>query len=155
RLLLDVAVHPSADVPAAPRPGAGGRGLPHRLHRLGRAGGRDPASPPEPADAAHRARHLLARAADGDRSGRVDLRAAAGAMTLSAGPGFFKELWTRLFEHLSRITYAHADRIVTIFEGNRQAQIRDGADPAKTLVVPNGINMEPLAALPRVEAPPG
>ena len=76
-------------------------------------------------------------------------------MTLSAGPGFFKELWTRLFEHLSRITYAHADRIVTIFEGNRQAQIRDGADPAKTLVVPNGINMEPLAALPRVEAAPG
>src|SRR5882672_11669465 len=76
-------------------------------------------------------------------------------MTLSAGPGFFKELWTRLFEHLSRITYAHADRIVTIFEGNRQAQIRDGADPAKTLVVPNGINMEPLAALPRVDAAPG
>jgi glycosyltransferase involved in cell wall biosynthesis len=76
-------------------------------------------------------------------------------MTLSAGPGFFKELWTRLFERLSRITYAHADRIVTIFEGNRQAQIRDGADPAKTMVVPNGIDMEPLAALPRVEAAPG
>jgi polysaccharide biosynthesis protein PelF len=76
-------------------------------------------------------------------------------MTLSAGPGFFKELWARLFERLSRVTYAHADRIVTIFEGNRQAQIRDGADPAKTLVVPNGINMEPLAALPRVEAAPG
>ena len=72
-------------------------------------------------------------------------------MTLAAGPGFFKELWTRLFERLSRITYAHADRIVTIFEGNRQAQIRDGADPAKTLVVPNGINMEPLAALSRIE----
>jgi glycosyltransferase involved in cell wall biosynthesis len=76
-------------------------------------------------------------------------------MTLSTGPGFFKELWARLFERLSRITYAHADRIVTIFEGNRQAQIRDGADPEKTLVVPNGIDMEPLAALPRVAARPG
>ncbi|MGH7349685.1 MAG: GT4 family glycosyltransferase PelF, partial [Candidatus Rokuibacteriota bacterium] len=76
-------------------------------------------------------------------------------MTLVAGPGFFKELWTRLFERLSRITYAHADRIVTIFEGNRQAQIRDGADPAKTLVVPNGLDVEPLAALPRVAAAPG
>jgi len=56
-------------------------------------------------------------------------------MTLSAGPGFFKELWTRLFEHLSRITYAHADRIVTIFEGNRQAQIRDCVDRS----VPGGM----------------
>ena len=76
-------------------------------------------------------------------------------MTLSAGPGFFKELWARLFERLSRITYAHADRIVTIFEANRQAQIRDGADPAKTVVVPNGLDVEPLAALPRVAAAPG
>jgi glycosyltransferase involved in cell wall biosynthesis len=76
-------------------------------------------------------------------------------MTLASGPGFFKELWIRLFERLSRVTYAHADQIVTIFEGNRQAQIRDGADPAKTLVVPNGIDMAPLAALPRVEAAPG
>jgi polysaccharide biosynthesis protein PelF len=75
-------------------------------------------------------------------------------MTLAAGPGFFKELWIRLFERLSRITYVHADQIVTIFEGNRQAQIRDGADPARTLVVPNGINMEPLAALPRAPGGP-
>jgi glycosyltransferase involved in cell wall biosynthesis len=76
-------------------------------------------------------------------------------MTLSAGPGFFKELWARLFERLSRVTYAHADQIVTIFEGNRQAQIRDGADPTKTVVVPNGIDMAPLAALPRVPPAPG
>jgi glycosyltransferase involved in cell wall biosynthesis len=76
-------------------------------------------------------------------------------MTLALGPGFFKELWARLFDRLSQITYAHADRIVTIFEGNRQAQIRDGADPAKTLVVPNGVAVEPLAALSRVPAAPG
>ena len=76
-------------------------------------------------------------------------------MTLSAGPAYFKELWARLFDRLSRITYAHADQIVTIFEGNRQAQIRDGADPAKTLVVPNGVDLEPFAALPRTEPAPG
>jgi glycosyltransferase involved in cell wall biosynthesis len=44
---------------------------------------------------------------------------------------------------------------VTIFEGNRQAQIRDGADPAKTLVIPNGIDVEPLAALVHTAAGPG
>ncbi|HEY7039069.1 MAG TPA: GT4 family glycosyltransferase PelF [Methylomirabilota bacterium] len=76
-------------------------------------------------------------------------------MTLSAGPAYFKELWARLFDRLSRIAYAHADQIVTIFEGNRQAQIRDGADPAKTLVVPNGVDLEPFAALPRIDPAPG
>jgi polysaccharide biosynthesis protein PelF len=76
-------------------------------------------------------------------------------MTLAVGPGFFKELWSRLFYRLSRITYAHADLIVTIFEGNRQAQILDGADPAKTLVIPNGIDVESFGRLPRVPAAPG
>jgi glycosyltransferase involved in cell wall biosynthesis len=76
-------------------------------------------------------------------------------MTLSAGPAYFKELWARLFDRLSRITYAHADQIVTIFEGNRQAQIRDGADPAKTLVVPNGVDLAPFAALTRIDPAPG
>jgi len=74
-------------------------------------------------------------------------------MTLMAGPGFFKELWSRLFYRLSRITYAHADLIVTIFEGNRVAQINDGADPARTLVVPNGVDLAAfgeIAPNPRV-----
>jgi glycosyltransferase involved in cell wall biosynthesis len=62
-------------------------------------------------------------------------------LTLRAGPGFFKELWSRLFYRLARLTYAYADLIVTIFEGNRAAQIEDGADPARTLVVPNGVNL--------------
>jgi glycosyltransferase involved in cell wall biosynthesis len=62
-------------------------------------------------------------------------------LTLRAGPGFFKELWSRLFYRLARLTYADADLIVTIFEGNRAAQIQDGADPARTLVVPNGVDV--------------
>ena len=76
-------------------------------------------------------------------------------MTLRLGPGFFKELWARLFYRLSRLTYAHADLIVTIYEGNRQAQIHDGADPAKTLVVPNGLDVERFAGLGRVAPAPG
>jgi glycosyltransferase involved in cell wall biosynthesis len=76
-------------------------------------------------------------------------------MTLAVGPGFFKELWARLFYRLSRLTYAHADLIVTIFEGNRQAQIHDGADPARTLVIPNGVAIGRFAGLDRVAAAPG
>jgi glycosyltransferase involved in cell wall biosynthesis len=76
-------------------------------------------------------------------------------MTLNVGPGFFKELWARLFYRLSRLTYAHADLIVTIFEGNRQAQIHDGADPARTLVIPNGVVIGRFAGLDHVAAAPG
>jgi glycosyltransferase involved in cell wall biosynthesis len=76
-------------------------------------------------------------------------------MTLSLGPEFFKEQWSRFFLRLSRLAYAHADLIVTIFEGNRQAQIQDGADPAKTLVIPNGIEVDRFAELRHLPAEPG
>lgn len=76
-------------------------------------------------------------------------------MSLSLGAGFFKELWVRLFARLSALTYAHADLIVTIFEGNRRAQIQDGADPQRTVVIPNGIDVERFASLGRESAAPG
>ncbi len=50
-----------------------------------------------------------------------------------------KGFWMRIFEQLGRIVYHYSDMIVTLFEGNRSLQIRDGADPEKTRVIPNGI----------------
>lgn len=55
--------------------------------------------------------------------------------------GFFKDWWTRYFGVMSKLTYAYADSITTLYEGNRRAQIADGADPAKTIIIPNGINL--------------
>jgi glycosyltransferase involved in cell wall biosynthesis len=72
---------------------------------------------------------------------------------LPSNPGarfFFKEQWSKLFERLATIAYTEADVITTIFEGNRRAQIEAGADPAKTLVIPNGIDVERFARTPRV-----
>lgn len=60
-----------------------------------------------------------------------------------------RELWIELFECLGRITYSQADLIVSLYEGNRSRQVSDGANPEKTLVVPNGIDLdrfEPLRA---------
>jgi polysaccharide biosynthesis protein PelF len=74
-------------------------------------------------------------------------------LPMSAAVGsslFFKDLWNRLFTRLARVTYTHADLVLSIFEGNRLAQIEDGADPDKTMVVPNGIDVERFAALERV-----
>jgi glycosyltransferase involved in cell wall biosynthesis len=61
--------------------------------------------------------------------------------------GFFRQMWIRFFEALGRMSYAAAQPIIALYEGNRQRQIRDGADPARTRVVPNGIDLARLAAL--------
>ncbi len=56
--------------------------------------------------------------------------------------GAFKRLWFDFFEVLGTWTYGLADRIVTLFEGNRRMQIGLGADEKKIDIVPNGIEIE-------------
>ena len=59
---------------------------------------------------------------------------------------YFRRQWNRQFEVFSRICYEHADRIVTLFEGNRREQLRDGAPVESTMVVPNGIDARRFTA---------
>lgn len=61
--------------------------------------------------------------------------------------GFFRQMWIRFFEALSRISYAAAAPIIALYEGNRQRQIRDGAAPARARIVPNGIDLARFSAL--------
>ncbi len=56
--------------------------------------------------------------------------------------GLYQQLWVKIFYALGRITYRYAERIVTLYEGNRAMQIGDGADPHRTDVIPNGIDLE-------------
>lgn len=66
--------------------------------------------------------------------------------------GYFQHLWVRFFETLGRLCYEAADPIVSLFEASRQRQILDGADPARTVTIPNGIPVERFAPL-RAERP--
>ncbi len=59
---------------------------------------------------------------------------------------FFRRQWNRQFEHISRTCYAAADRVITLYEGNRQEQLRSGADAERTSIVANGIDLELYAA---------
>lgn len=63
------------------------------------------------------------------------------------GIGFFRQMWIRFFEALATMSYAAADPILALYEGNRQRQIQDGAAAAKTRVVPNGIDLARFAAM--------
>lgn len=59
-----------------------------------------------------------------------------------ARPSPLRRFWSHYFKMLSRIAYHRADRLVTLSEVNRSKQLADGADPAKTAVVPNGVDQE-------------
>jgi glycosyltransferase involved in cell wall biosynthesis len=71
--------------------------------------------------------------------------------------GFGRRLWLRFFQGLGRIAYASADQIIALYEGSRRRQIQDGADPVRTRVVPNGVDLDRFAAIraarPRTPAP--
>lgn len=62
--------------------------------------------------------------------------------SLDTGSGYIRMLWVRFFERLGYLIYDSADRIIALYDGNRQRQIKDGANPSRTQVIPNGINLD-------------
>ncbi|CAM3869704.1 GT4 family glycosyltransferase PelF [Vreelandella rituensis] len=56
--------------------------------------------------------------------------------------GYIRNLWIRFFSGLGRLAYSAANPITTLYDGNRERQIADGARPERTLVIPNGIRIE-------------
>ncbi|HVE11196.1 MAG TPA: GT4 family glycosyltransferase PelF [Paraburkholderia sp.] len=66
---------------------------------------------------------------------------------------YFRELWVRFFEALGKLAYDAADDIVALYETNRQRQIADGADAARTRNIPNGVDVDDLSQLIAKRAP--
>lgn len=62
---------------------------------------------------------------------------------------FLKKWWNRMFNSYSSVTYQMADQIITLYEGNRQLQINDGADPEKCIIIPNGIELKNRTITPK------
>jgi polysaccharide biosynthesis protein PelF len=71
----------------------------------------------------------------------------AGAVRWSGGVrrSALRGFWSRFFYRLSRIAYHQAASIVTLSEVNRNKQLADGASGDKSVVVPNGVNLEDWA----------
>jgi glycosyltransferase involved in cell wall biosynthesis len=88
----------------------------------------------------------------------IDLAHAAWIKDPPAGNsrsafGSLRQLWIQFFEALGRMAYAAADPVVSLYEGNRARQIADGAEPARTRVIPNGIDLERFASVRRDDLP--
>ncbi|MBF9016443.1 MULTISPECIES: GT4 family glycosyltransferase PelF [unclassified Oceanispirochaeta] len=56
--------------------------------------------------------------------------------------GYQRDMWTKVYNKISRICYSHADHITALFEENRQKQLELGAPAERTEVIPNGIDVE-------------
>src|SRR4029079_879780 len=68
--------------------------------------------------------------------------------------GFGRRLWLRFFQGLGRIAYASADHIIALHEGSRRRQIQDGADPTRTRVIPNGVDLARFSPIRRARPHP-
>ena len=55
---------------------------------------------------------------------------------------YLKEMWIDSFSAICRWQYRSADRVITLFEGNRQLEIGYGAPADGITVIPNGIDIE-------------
>ena len=80
----------------------------------------------------------------------------AGGLAMEKSSRDLKDMWVDTFTSYSRACYQAAGAIVTLYEGNQQLQIEEGADPARLAIVPNGVDFESLskAADRRTEHPP-
>ena len=74
--------------------------------------------------------------------------------SLDPSSGYIRSLWIRFFERIGLLVYRNADPIIALYDGNRQRQILDGADPERTRVIPNGIDLPRWNPL-RESRPPG
>lgn len=60
---------------------------------------------------------------------------------------YFRQLWIEFFEKIGKFCYDSSDVITTLYEANRLRQIEDGAQPEKTMIIPNGVDVEKFAKL--------
>ncbi len=56
--------------------------------------------------------------------------------------GYFKDMWIKFFYNVCRASYEYSDKVITLFEKNRQIQIELGCPEEKMEIIPNGINVE-------------
>lgn len=58
--------------------------------------------------------------------------------------GIYKNIWIDQFRKMSHLAYDKADLVTSLYEHARGLQIELGCRPDKTMVTPNGINVERL-----------
>lgn len=61
--------------------------------------------------------------------------------------GAYKDIWINQFYKLSACSYDFSDKVTSLFPESKEIQIELGCPREKTLVIPNGVNMEQFEGL--------
>lgn len=67
---------------------------------------------------------------------------------------YLRSVWIRFFASLGRMSYGAADEVFTLYDGNRQRQLLDGADDSRLSIIPNGVAVQRFSAVRRAEHAP-
>lgn len=73
---------------------------------------------------------------------------------LNDNMNYLRSVWIRFFRSLGRMSYASANEVFTLYNGNRLRQIADGAPESKLTIVPNGVNVARFTKVRRAEDAP-
>lgn len=66
---------------------------------------------------------------------------------------YFKKWWLTMFRLMSHTAYRTADRIFTLYEGNRIREVLEGASREKITLIPNGIDVRGFGSIVRQRKP--
>lgn len=83
---------------------------------------------------------------------KVDWLSSSGEsrfLQLERSRNWFRERWIALFQSLSLAAYENASKIISLYQGNRDIQIREGAPRDKVEIIPNGIITDTFKDIPR------
>jgi len=67
---------------------------------------------------------------------------------------YLRSVWIRFFKSLGRMSYASANEVFTLYNGNRIRQMADGAPDEKLTIVPNGVNVDRFRKVRRPDDAP-
>ena len=65
--------------------------------------------------------------------------------------GYQRDMWIKIYNGLSRMAYQYCDVSTSLFEHNRQMSHELGASEEKSLVIPNGIDIEYYGSVERTK----
>ncbi|MHB1219170.1 MAG: GT4 family glycosyltransferase PelF [Alphaproteobacteria bacterium] len=68
--------------------------------------------------------------------------ASAEGLQINIWKRSLKDMWIDTFASYSRACYDACEKIITLYEGNQQFQIDDGAPREKLSIIPNGIDVK-------------
>jgi len=66
--------------------------------------------------------------------------------------GNFKDMWINFFYNICGGVYKYADRVLTLFEKNKEIEVELGCPPEKLEIIPNGIDVKSFDEVKKMQS---